>query len=321
MSRPFATLLGFGAVLLWALLALFTDSTGEVPPLQLLAMCFAIGGAAGLVLGVRRRGWRAWRQPWPVWALGVGGLFGYHLLYVLALRNAEPVEAGLIAYLWPLLIVLMASGRALKPHHLAGALMGFGGAALIVTGGRALQIAPEDVTGYALAGAAALVWSSYSVLSRRFASVPTDAVTGFCLGTAAVAAFAHLALETTVAPQGTEWLAILGLGLGPVGLAFHLWDIGVKRGDLPVLGAASYAAPLLSTLVLIAAGRAEPSWTVALACLLITGGAALASRDMLWRRAGVSPPPGRAPHSAPPSPASPARGTPPPVPAEAPPRR
>ncbi|PWJ22160.1 DMT family transporter [Jannaschia seohaensis] len=284
MSRPFATLLGFGAVLLWALLALFTAATGDVPPLQLLAMCFAIGGISGLLAGLPRRGWRAWAQPWPAWALGVGGLFGYHLLYVLALRNAEPVEAGLIAYLWPLLIVLMASGRALKAHHLAGALMGLAGAALIVTGGVGIEIAAEDVAGYAFAGAAALVWSSYSVLSRRFATVPTDAVTGFCLVTALLSGLAHLALETTAMPGGTEWLAILGLGLGPVGLAFFLWDIGVKHGDLPVLGAASYAAPLLSTLVLIAAGQAEPGWPVALACLLITGGAVLAAKDMLRGR-------------------------------------
>ncbi len=282
MTRGIATLAGFGAVVLWASLALFTTLSGDVPPLQLLSMCFAIGGGLGLLAGVRRGGWRAWRQPWQVWALGVGGLFGYHLLYVLALRAAPPVQASLIAYLWPLLIVLMASGRALRVHHLGGALLGFAGAALIVTGGRGVSIAPEFVTGYAIALAAAFFWSGYSVLSRRFADVPTDVVTGFCLATALLSGVAHLVLEVTVVPSGREWFAIFGLGLGPVGLAFFLWDIGVKRGDLPVLGAASYAAPLLSTLVLIGAGRAEMSWPIAGACLLITGGAVLAAKDLLW---------------------------------------
>ncbi|MEM7709481.1 MAG: EamA family transporter [Pseudomonadota bacterium] len=283
MTRGMATLAGFGAVVLWATLALFTTLSGAVPPLQLLTMCFAVGGTMGLLAGLRRSGWRAWRQPWRVWALGVGGLFGYHLLYVLALRGAPAVQASLIAYLWPLLIVLMASGRSMKVHHLVGALLGFLGAGLIVTGGEGLTVSGAHAGGYALALAAAFFWSSYSVLSRRFADVPTDAVTGFCLATAVLSGLAHLALETTVRPSGTEWLAILGLGLGPVGLAFFLWDIGVKRGDLPVLGAASYGAPLLSTLVLIAAGRAEATWVVALACLLITGGALLAAKDMLLR--------------------------------------
>ncbi|WGH80125.1 aromatic amino acid exporter YddG [Jannaschia ovalis] len=281
MSRNMATLTGFGAVLLWATLALFTTLSGDVPPLQLLAMCFALGGGAALLL--RPRSWRAWAQPWPVWALGVGGLFGYHLVYVLALRAAPPVQASLIAYLWPLLIVLMSAGAGLRAHHLAGAAMGFAGAALIVTGGRGLALSGDHAAGYALAGAAALIWSGYSVLSRRVAHVPTGAVSGFCLGAALLSGLAHLALERTVWPAGAEWLAVAGLGLGPVGLAFFLWDIGVKRGDLPVLGAASYAAPLLSTLVLIGFGRAEGSWTVWTACLLITAGAALAAKDMLRR--------------------------------------
>ncbi|MCK0168588.1 EamA family transporter [Jannaschia sp. S6380] len=287
MSRPLATLAGFGAVMLWALLALFTALTGDVPPLQLLAMCFAIGGGLGLLAGVRRRGWRAWRQPWPVWAVGVGGLFGYHLLYVLALRAAPPVEASLIAYLWPLLIVLfatMATGERLRAHHVAGAVLGLLGAGLIVTGGRVPDLSADHAAGYAIALAAAFVWAGYSVLSRRLQRVRTDAVTGFCLATSLLATIAHLALEPTVAPRGTEWLAILGLGLGPVGLAFFLWDVGVKRGDLPVLGAASYAAPLLSTLVLIGAGQAEASWVVGAACILITGGAVLAAKDLMRRR-------------------------------------
>ena len=277
MSRPLATLTGFGAVLLWSALALLTTLSGDVPPLQLLAMCFAVGGGVGLLRGVPRG------VPPVAWVVGAGGLFGYHLLYVLALRNAPPVEASLVAYLWPLLIVLLSAlFDRLRWYHVAGALLGLAGAALIVTGGRGLAATPQ--AGHAIALAAAATWAAYSVLSRRFASVPTTAVTGFCLAAAALSAVAHVALEDTVAPEGTEWLAIIGLGLGPMGAAFFLWDMGVKRGDLAVLGAGSYAAPLLSTLVLVAAGLAEPTWTLALACLLITGGAALAASGMLRRQ-------------------------------------
>ena len=81
-----------------------------------------------------------------------------------------------------------------------------------------------------------------------------------------------------------QWLAVLGLGLMPVGAAFYAWDVGVKRGNIQVLGAASYASPLLSTLVLIAAGFAEPSWRILAACLLITAGAILAAKSMLLGR-------------------------------------
>lgn len=294
MSRPFATLLGFCAVLLWALLALFTAASGGVPPFQLAAMTFAIGGAVGAAAWiVRPAGLRALRQDWRVWALGVGGLFGYHFLYFSALRAAPPVEASLIAYLWPLLIVLLsalAPGERLRAHHVAGAALGFVGAGLIVTGGGGFTLRAENLAGYGFALAAAFTWSSYSVLSRRFADVPTDVVTGFCLATAVLSAACHLALEETVWPQGAvQWLAVLGLGLGPVGLAFFLWDIGVKRGDIQVLGASSYCAPLLSTIILVALGYSAATPTVGLACLLITLGAGLAAKDMILRRGPAAP--------------------------------
>ncbi|WP_071674053.1 aromatic amino acid exporter YddG [Nioella nitratireducens] len=289
MSRNMATAVGFVAVLLWALLAYFTAASGQVPPFQLTAMSFGIGGLSGILTWiVRPQGPRALRQPLKVWALGVGGLFGYHLLYFTALRNAPTVDASLIAFLWPLLIVLfsaLAPGERLRLHHVAGAVMGFAGAALIVTRGQGLTLNPDYAFGYSLALLAALFWSSYSVLSRRFAEVPTDVVTGFCLVTALLATGAHLMLEDTVWPATTgEWLAVIGLGVGPVGLAFFVWDIGVKRGDIQVLGAASYSAPLLSTLLLIALGESPATWAVAGACLLITLGATVAAKDMLFRR-------------------------------------
>ncbi len=288
-SRSLATLIGFTAVLMWALLALFTAASGTVPPFQLAAMSFLIGGAIGaLTWPFRPLARRALVQKLPVWLLGVGGLFGYHFFYFTALRNAPPVEAGLIAYLWPLLIVLLSAalpGERLGWHHIVGALIGLAGTALIVTGGRGFTANPDYVIGYAAAFVCAVVWSSYSVLSRRNAAVPTDAVAGFCLVTACLAALCHLGLEQTVWPAGTiEWLAVIGLGLMPVGGAFYVWDYGVKHGDIQVIGASAYAAPLLSTLVLIAAGYGEFSVIVGLAALMITAGAIIAAKDLIFRR-------------------------------------
>ena len=117
------------------------------------------------------------------------------------------------------------------------------------------------------------------MLSRRLKAAPTEAVAGFCLVTSALAAVSHLAFETTVAPaSATQWAAIVGLGLGPVGLAFYVWDYGVKNGDFRLLGVASYAAPVLSTLILVAAGFAPATASLGLACALIVGGAVVATR-------------------------------------------
>ena len=289
MPTTRATLIGFTAVAMWALLALLTDASGQVPPFLLSAMTFAVGTAVGLLARMfMPRPAVAPRIPGIVWLIGIAGLFGYHFFYFTALRNAPAVEASLIAYLWPLLIVLgsaLMPGERLRWHHIAGALMGLAGCFLIVTKEGGLAFEARYAFGYAMAGVCALLWSGYSLLSRRFPEVPTTIVTWFCAATAALSFACHLALEETVLPAGAgQWLAVLGLGLMPVGAAFYAWDIGVKRGNIQVLGAASYAAPLLSTLVLIAFGFAEPSLRLLAACLLITAGAVLAAKSMLFRK-------------------------------------
>lgn len=284
-----ATLIGFSAVIMWALLALFTAGSGEVPPFLLSALSFSVATVIGLIMRllVPASGPAA-RIPPVVWLIGIAGLFGYHFFYFTALRNAPAVEASLIAYLWPLLIVLgsaLMPGERLGWHHVAGALLGLSGTALIITKGGGFTFESRYALGYAAAGACALTWSSYSLLSRRFQEVPTSTVTWFCAATAGLSLVCHLALEQTVWPASSgEWLAVLCLGLMPVGAAFYAWDFGVKRGNIQVLGAASYAAPLLSTLVLVAAGAAEPTANIVAACLLITGGAALAAKNMILRQ-------------------------------------
>ncbi len=284
-----ATLIGGTAVLMWGLLALFTTLTGSVPPFLLAALSF---GIATLLIAskwaVRRENVVTHlKQPIGAWATGVTGLFGYHFFYFMALRNAPPVEAGLIAYMWPLLIVLFSAllpGERLRWFHLAGALAGLAGAVLLITGGKGVSgFRAEFTLGYVMAVCCALTWSTYSVVNRRFGAVPTDTVGGFCAATALLAAACHLAFETTVWPAGAgQWLAVLGLGSLPVGLAFFAWDYGTKHGDIKVLGALAYAAPLISTVVLIAFGKGEATWAVAMGCALIVGGAVLAAKEMLF---------------------------------------
>ena len=280
MSSLRATLIGFSAILMWSLLAVLTVLTGQVPPFQLLAMTFAVGGVFGVARVAQQGALGALRQPLQVWALGVGGLFGYHALYFTALRLAPPAEAGLLNYFWPLLIVLFSGllpGERLPLKSVAGALLGFAGTIVLFLG-KGLTLALDHTAGYAAAVCAAFVWAGYSVLSRRFANVPTATVAGFCIATAVLAALAHMLTETTVWPQDvTQWLAVVLLGVGPVGIAFYVWDIGVKRGDIRLLGVASYAAPILSTAFLVLAGFAEARASLALSALLISGGGLIAA--------------------------------------------
>src|SRR6187401_3069672 len=288
MSPRTATLVGLTAILMWSLLAVLTVATGKIPAFQLAAMTFAIGALVALASFLfRPSAFNALRQPLVAWVVGVGGLFGYHALYFLALRFAPPAEAGLLNYLWPLLIVLFSSllpGERLAAHHIIGALLGLAGTVLLLSGNSGGGFTPAQTPGLAAAFVAAFVWAAYSVMSRKLKAVPTDAVAGFCLATALLAALVHGMVETTVWPETSgQWLAITALGVGPVGAAFFTWDIGMKRGDIRVLGAASYATPLLSTAFLILAGYARPTAAIAIAAVLIAGGGLIAARDMFRR--------------------------------------
>jgi drug/metabolite transporter (DMT)-like permease len=289
MTNRTATLIGFSAILLWSLLSLLTVASGTVPPFQLAAMTFAIAGMMGVATWIFRPGAAAaLRQPAHVWALGIFGLFGYHALYFMALRLAPPAEAQLVNYFWPVLIVLLSSflpGEHLRLHHFAGAMIALAGTVLLFLSRGGITFAQAYLPGFAAAFIAAFIWAIYSVMSRRTAAAPTDVVVGFCLATAALAAIFHVALEQTQWPQTPgQWLAVLGLGIGPVGAAFYAWDIGMKRGDIRVLGVASYLAPLLSTAFLMLAGYAAPSVWLGLAAILIAGGGILAAKDLIRRK-------------------------------------
>lgn len=283
-----ATLIGFSAIGMWATLALLTKLSGAIPPFQLTAMSFTLAFGIGMALWLRQgvNIWHQLRLPLRVWLLGIFGLFGFHLFYFIALQQAPVVEASLIVYLWPLLIVVLSAllpGERLRWFHLVGAIAGFIGAGVLVTQGQSFSFDQQYSLGYGAAVICALTWAIYSVLSRRLGSIPTSAVGGFCGVTALLAWGCHVALESTVWPAPENWIAILGLGLGPVGLAFFTWDYGVKHGNIKTLGVLSYLTPLLSTLLLIACGLADASGSVAIACLLIVGGAILAAGE-IWQR-------------------------------------
>ena len=57
-------------------------------------------------------------------------------------------------------------------------------------------------------------------------------------------------------PTAAQWIVMVLLGLGPIGSAFMLWDIGMKHGNVAFLGVLGYATTVISTTLLIALGLA-----------------------------------------------------------------
>jgi drug/metabolite transporter (DMT)-like permease len=275
-----------GAILLWSTLAALGLSLSHLPPFLLTGVALVIGALPGALQ------WRKWRVPPATLLLGIGGLFGFHFLLFLALRFAPPVEANLVNYLWPLLIVLLTPvllpAFRLTPRHVIAALAGLGGAALAI-GIAPTAISPRAALGFALAAGSATVWACYSLLVRRVPPFSSWAIGGFALASGVLALLCHALFESPVAFAPGDGWKLAALGLGPMGAAFYLWDVAMKRGDPRVIGVLAYATPLLSTALLLVVTNRPLTVSLALATALIVG-AAVAAVTAPGEPRGPSPP-------------------------------
>ena len=273
-----ANLYALGAIALWASLASLGVSLTHIPPFLLTGITLIIGSVPAWPFVLRDPS--QWRIPMRTLALGVYGLFAYHFLLFIALRHAPPVEANLVNYLWPLFIVVLAPvvlpGVALRVPHVVAALLGFGGAAIAIVGGR--ELSGTLAWGYIPAAAAAFIWATYSLMTKRVTAFPTTAIGLFGLVSGALSLLCHVLLEPRVALQARDWSLLAALGLGPLGGAFYLWDKALKLGDARHIGILSYITPLASTALLIVVSGRSFSWSIGLATAMIISAAVMGMR-------------------------------------------
>lgn len=279
-SKLAPTLLALATIALWSTLASLGVALGHVPPFLLTGLSLLIGSLIALPLSGFRLS--RWKVPPSTLLLGVYGLFSYHFLLFLALRHAPAVQANLVNYLWPLLIVVLAPvilpGMTLRPMHIGAAALGFAGAAVVILGGAVgADSGGVWAWGYLPALGAAFIWASYSLLCKRVAAFPTAAIGSFALASGLLALLCHALMEPAVTLSQRDWLLILLIGLGPLGGAFFLWDKALKLGDARHIGILSYLTPLLSTAMLMGVTGKTLNWPVVIAAVMIVTAAWLGS--------------------------------------------
>mgnify|MGYP001401758922 FL=1 len=280
-----ATLYALGAIALWVTLASLGVALRHVSPFLLTGVALLVGSTLALPFVAKDR--QQWKIPARTLLLGVYGLFGYHFLLFIALRLAPPVEASLVNYLWPLLMVvlspLLLRNVHLRAMHVAAALMGFAGAAVAILGANAspagsLAVSGTWSWGYLPALGSALIWASYSLWTQRVPAFPTAAVGLFGLVSGVLSLLCHWALEPQVVLSGQDWLLLVLMGLGPLGAAFFLWDKALKLGDARHIGILSYITPLASTSLLMLVSGRPFSWSIVLSASMIISAALLGTR-------------------------------------------
>lgn len=272
-------------IVLWSTLAVLASFLVHIPAFLQLGVALTSCGIISLLK------WRYWRVPLRTLAIGIAGIFGYHYLLFMSYRNAPIIEANLINYLWPLLIVVLTPfyfrDKPLKIYHFIGALLGISGAILIVTDGK-LSLDSQYLTGYLLAFAAALFWSNYSLASAKLPRFNSAAVGGFCFWSGLLALLLF-ATEQMISPSEftlhtQDWLLMIALGVGPLGSAFFTWDIALKRGDTRIVGALAYTAPMGSTALLILFTDNQLHSTTLIAMLMIIASAIIGSWELLFQK-------------------------------------
>lgn len=278
MNQKRALALGIITIVCWGSLATFGNLLLHLPPFYVLGVTFLIGSIPGFFR------FKEMFPPFKILLLGVAGYFGYHFFLFYAFRFAPAIEANLINYLWPVIMVLLTPlffrEAKLKSYHYVGAILSVIGCIVLVSG-QLEVIRAENIKGYLLAFGAAVTWPLYSIGKKKLPATKVWVIASFCLISGILSFITHLLIEPRVVLQLNDALLLLIMGLGPFGIAFYCWDIALREGDSRVMGALAYLTPVLSTLGLILFAGQTMSSSTFIAMILIISGASAGLLDFL----------------------------------------
>ncbi len=276
--------LGLLAIFCWGSLATFGNLLLHLPPFYVSGVTFLLGSLL------------AWRHPsklfenWKMSLWGIFGYYAYHFFLFYSFRFAPAIEANLINYLWPMLMILLTPlffpGTKIKLYHLIGGGIALLGCGLLVSR-VGFEVKVENLKGYLLALGAAITWPVYTLGKKKLGEASLYSIGGFCLGAGVLSLLTHFWNEPRVVLQWHDAWKLIVMGLGPFGVAFYAWDKAVSCGDPRSLGALSYLTPLISTSGLILFTHQTLDPTTILSMILIIGGASSGLLDFLPRKHDV----------------------------------
>lgn len=276
------------AILFWGVSFVATKAVvREISPVTLIFTRAGLGTALLVaILAVRRQRPLPPRDALlPLAAMGFVGVAFHQLLQAHALTLTSAVNTGWLIGLTPLWSALL-SAFVLKERFgaakIAGLLVGFAGAALVVTRGQlgAALLALPATRGDLLILASTVNWALYTVLGhptiRRLG--PTRATAGaMLLGWLMLAPFfaarSGWSDYARLTPAG--WLAVLFLGVACSGLGYLFWYGALERVEASRVAALLYLEPLVTLAAAVALLGEPVRITTVVGGLMVAGGVIL----------------------------------------------
>jgi drug/metabolite transporter (DMT)-like permease len=285
--------LAFVAIVFWGISFVATRvALRHLSPIALIFTRFALGvGLLHLLLVARRMPLVPPRERWgALAAMGFVGIFVHMLLQSYALTLTTAVRTGWLIGVIPIWSALLAAvflRERFGPGKIAGLLLGFIGAAIVVTHGRpdAKLLALPTTRGDLLVLASTVTWAIYTVFGHRTirALGSLRATAGaMLLGWLMLAPLfiaRHAWLELASVPL-EGWGAVLFLGLGCSGLAYWFWYGALERVETSKVAAFLYLEPLVTV------AAAVPLLGESVAVSTVVGGATVLLGVALVQRSG-----------------------------------
>uniref|UniRef100_A0A0Q9Z2U4 Aromatic amino acid exporter YddG n=1 Tax=Candidatus Berkiella aquae TaxID=295108 RepID=A0A0Q9Z2U4_9GAMM len=279
-----ATYMGLGALIMWTVEPLLISEVNGLPIFEVLAIIFFSSFALTALRLTKRRAWHTvLKQPAFIWLAGLTGICLSDFAYIYGAQYAPIAHVDLIDYLWPCLVVAFTSmlpKERFTPQHIIGALLGLLGIYVLVHHEISLNgFNFNYFIGYLLALFGAVLWGGYSAFSRYFKKVPTEMIGMYCGLGALLCLGLHLKFETFVTPTWTQGSLAVVTGISGAGIAYQLWDYGVKYGDVYLLSTITYVARIAAMALLVMFGKEPLTWSLVIACSLASIGVFISGMD------------------------------------------
>jgi drug/metabolite transporter (DMT)-like permease len=216
----------------------------------------------------------------PLWFYGAAviGITGHQLAWVAAMQQAPPLEATLIIYTWPLLIVIFTAislKQKLRGAHIAGGFLGLLGMAALMMGRGMDLYGFHLMPGHVYAVFCALSWSIFAALAARQKSIRSSYLTViFALGVVFNSAIWYFCLGAPMPPT-SSLLIVAGTSVF-ISLGYPLYDFAIKKGNTRIVAIFSFFTPVLATFYLVMLGKASMTIYLLVALLLVVAGIAVA---------------------------------------------